>query len=333
MEENQPADLPHEVAVIGAGLAGIACACTLEQGGRRATIFEKSRSYGGRCSTRLWRECVVDHGAQYFTAEDPAFLSAIQNACREDLATIDKPILDPAGLPLPSKNRARHYHRKGNNRLARALAGDFDIRREHTLERLTKMPRGWQLDFAEGSTVHAAHVVLTCPWPQAATLLGLPTVSHFQPCLTGLFAYKGIEPGNSGSCYARQGNKDGVLAWSACENHKAGRIPDGFTVFVVQSGPEFSRNCLEAPHDDWLSLQRAELEATWDLPPDTFLEWFGHRWRFARNLQPVPAVELPQGIHIAGDSVVSSRVEDAWLSGRDCAQKILLSASGLQPQC
>ena len=39
-------------AVIGAGMAGIACARTLVQAGHRVTVFEKSRGLGGRMATR-----------------------------------------------------------------------------------------------------------------------------------------------------------------------------------------------------------------------------------------------------------------------------------------
>lgn len=332
MEDKPPANLPHDVAVIGAGLAGIACARSLQDAGFRVAIFEKSRSYGGRCSTRLWKECIVDHGTQYFTVTNPSFQTAIQNACAEDVVKIELPILDSAGKPLPL-NKERYYHRKGNNRLARALAKDLDVRREHTLERLTKSRNGWELDFAERPAVYAAQVVLTCPWPQIAKLLGLHDTSQFEPCLTGLFLYSGINLENCGDCYARQGDKQSVLAWSALENHKRGRIPAGLTAFVVQSGPKFSKEYLEAPYDDWLSCQRAELQKAWGLPADCFLDWFGHRWRFARNLSPIPPVILPAGIHVAGDSLVPSRVEDAWGSGRACAEKILHSSATARSQC
>ena len=39
-------------AVIGAGMAGIACARTLMQAGHRVTVFEKSKGPSGRLSTR-----------------------------------------------------------------------------------------------------------------------------------------------------------------------------------------------------------------------------------------------------------------------------------------
>lgn len=66
------------VAVIGAGLAGLACADALQRAGCSVSVFEKSRGPAGRMSTRRGEEAdgrawQCDHGAQYFTARDPAF--------------------------------------------------------------------------------------------------------------------------------------------------------------------------------------------------------------------------------------------------------------------
>ncbi|NBY26365.1 MAG: FAD-dependent oxidoreductase, partial [Betaproteobacteria bacterium] len=43
---------PQHLAVIGAGMAGIACARTLVQAGHTVQLFEKSRGVGGRMATR-----------------------------------------------------------------------------------------------------------------------------------------------------------------------------------------------------------------------------------------------------------------------------------------
>ena len=40
------------IAVVGAGIAGAACAASLQQAGVQVTLFDKSRGVGGRMSTR-----------------------------------------------------------------------------------------------------------------------------------------------------------------------------------------------------------------------------------------------------------------------------------------
>jgi renalase len=64
-------------AIIGAGIAGIACARTLVQAGHQVTVFEKSHTAGGRMSTRGSDFGSFDHGAQYFTVRDERFAKAL----------------------------------------------------------------------------------------------------------------------------------------------------------------------------------------------------------------------------------------------------------------
>lgn len=70
---------PH-VAVVGAGMAGVACARTLVQAGCRVTLIEKSRGFGGRMATRRTEFGSFDHGAQYFTARDSRFARVLLDA-------------------------------------------------------------------------------------------------------------------------------------------------------------------------------------------------------------------------------------------------------------
>ncbi|MGB5703206.1 MAG: FAD-dependent oxidoreductase, partial [Polyangiales bacterium] len=62
------------VAVIGAGLSGLACASALERRDFDVRVFDKGRAPGGRISTRRVEiegtEVGFDHGAQYFTVRD-----------------------------------------------------------------------------------------------------------------------------------------------------------------------------------------------------------------------------------------------------------------------
>jgi predicted NAD/FAD-dependent oxidoreductase len=61
-----------DFAIIGAGMAGLACADALKEAGHNVALFDKGRGPGGRMSTRRMEtplgEVAFDHGAQYFTA-------------------------------------------------------------------------------------------------------------------------------------------------------------------------------------------------------------------------------------------------------------------------
>ena len=60
--------MTERVAIVGAGVAGLAAARRLAGHGIPVTVLEKSRGLGGRCATRRVRtgsdELRFDHGAQ-----------------------------------------------------------------------------------------------------------------------------------------------------------------------------------------------------------------------------------------------------------------------------
>ena len=88
-----------DVAIVGAGVAGVACADALAQRGIRAVIFDAGRSVGGRAATRIDREsgAVWDHGARFVElANDEsddawrAWVEANAKKWRGDFASIER---------------------------------------------------------------------------------------------------------------------------------------------------------------------------------------------------------------------------------------------------
>ena len=169
-------------------------------------------------------------------------------------------------------------------------------------------------------------VLSTAPLPQTAALFGQTISAEYIPCLTVLLAYRGEPTGLCREAYAVSDHTSD-LAWSACENHKAGRIAAGCTVMVAQMSEAFSCRHLEVPPEEYPELVRGMVERRWRLSPDNFLAALGHRWRYARVAEPHPAPALPERCYFAGDALGASRVEDAWLAGRATALNSILSHS------
>jgi len=65
------------IAIIGAGMAGLACARHLAQAGHAPIIFDKGRGIGGRLATRRAEGLQFDHGAQYVNAHTPGFAALL----------------------------------------------------------------------------------------------------------------------------------------------------------------------------------------------------------------------------------------------------------------
>lgn len=100
------------IAIVGAGMAGIACARTLVQAGHTVTVFEKSRGVGGRMATRDSAFGTFDHGAQYFTVRDPRFVQALKTVpdlCKPWSANTVR-VLDEHGRVAAAGLPARDAH-------------------------------------------------------------------------------------------------------------------------------------------------------------------------------------------------------------------------------
>ena len=99
LKHSPPAGPARRFAVIGAGMAGVACARTLAQAGHTVTVFEKAPHVGGRTMALASPFGSFDTGAQYFTVRDERFQSALDTVpglCRPWSATTVR-VLDAAG--------------------------------------------------------------------------------------------------------------------------------------------------------------------------------------------------------------------------------------------
>lgn len=104
------------IAIVGAGMAGITASRTLAQAGHSVTVFEKSRGYGGRMATRSSEFGGFDHGSQYFTVRGDRFRRMMKWAL-DTAPDIARPwganavrVLDEHGRTLEAALPAREPH-------------------------------------------------------------------------------------------------------------------------------------------------------------------------------------------------------------------------------
>lgn len=76
----QPDDVSVSVAVVGAGLAGLACARTLTRAGVSVAILEASDGIGGRVRTDMVEGFRLDRGFQVFFTAYPEAGAALDYA-------------------------------------------------------------------------------------------------------------------------------------------------------------------------------------------------------------------------------------------------------------
>ena len=343
---------PRHIAVVGAGIAGIACARTLAQAGNQVTVFEKSRGAGGRMSTRETEFGSFDHGTQYFTVRDPRFEKALATASglvRPWSANTVR-ILDEMGRVVAASLPARESHwvaTPGMNALVRQWAqplaegGQLMLGNRVTRIEADKLhPQCWQLQ-TEGpgaqSSVHSGFdaVVLAIPSSQAHDLLRsseqgqalLPELAGVSvaPCWTLMVAFpQALQPTLShlGPQWNAARSTHHRIAWLARESSKPGRGP--IERWTVQASPEWSARHLEDDDERVKAkLLRAFTEVTGIRAEPQHAEV--HRWRFAQTDKPLGkshAWYAKSRIGVCGDWCLGHRVEDGFVSGLEMALAI-----------
>jgi renalase len=342
------------VAVIGAGMAGVTAARTLQQAGHRVVLFDKSAGFGGRMATRRSEFGSFDHGAQYFTVRDARFRTMMQWA----LATapdIARPwsanavrVLDAAGqvaaAALP-KAEPHWVAQPGMNALvahcAKALLDAGHVMQSTRVHRISHGATGWQLNAVDAHDQDAVYtgfdkVILAIPSFQARELLhnsqqhaawvkALDEVK-VDPCWTLMLAFPNALPLSPreptrplGPQWSAARSTHHRVAWLARESSKPNREP--LERWTVQASAAWSHEHLE---DDGARVQAKLLKAFAEVTGIRAEPEYAqvHRWRFAKTAVPLGKNFLwdkKSGLGVCGDWCIGHRVEDAFISGLELA--------------
>ncbi len=339
-------------AIIGAGMAGVACARTLVQAGHQVTVFEKSRGPGGRMATRSTEFGSFDHGTQYFTVRDERFARALETVpglCRPWSANAVR-VLDPFGRVLAAARNTHEPHWipvPGMNALVKHWAQPLlEAGRVELQTRVARIEpdaldaRRWQLQTeGEDDSRHVYGgfdaVLLAIPSAQAQELLATsqqaPALRQqlekvtVAPCWTLLVAFpQAMQAGMSslGPQWNAARSTHHRIAWVARESSKPGR--ERIERWTVQASPAWSHEHLE---DNPLRVQAKLLKAFAEVTGIRAEPSFAtvHRWRYAQTASPLGRSHLWDAkarIGACGDWCLGHRVEDAFLSGLELALKI-----------
>jgi predicted NAD/FAD-dependent oxidoreductase len=280
------------VIVVGAGIAGLACAREILDAGIPVRVIERSPVVGGRLASVRIDGRTADVGAAYVTADDPAFLGRLQTW------RID-------GLAHPWTDTFRGQHGPGPMRWSapgglRSLAEDLARELEITLDtEVTGLPE-------------AGAVVLAMPGPQALRIADLAPAREqsWSPSLAVVLTYRErVWPDFHGAFV----NDHPVLA-TVCDD--GDRRGDRAPVLVAHATPEF------APSGDGAKLAAAVGEF---LGIDEIPRIDAFPWPYATPVPGTRPFAKVGNVYLCGDAYGKPRVQTAWLSGRAVARDIIHS--------
>ena len=306
--------MAKRVAIIGAGMAGLAAARLLREAGADCTIFDKSRGLGGRMATRRTGDFSFDHGAQYFTARGPRFRALVDewSAAGHAASWYDHDVIVGApGMTAP----------------ARAMAAGLDTVMGLEVKSLSRDPQGWSIHGGEEVFGGFTAVVVAIPAPQTTSLIKTGGLSflelasaRYAPCIALMLAFD-REAAFQGERMCRD---KGPIAWIARNSSKPGR-PAGQETFVVHASPDWSRAYLdETPEAILKKLSPFALDLI--SAPTAPIFATAHRWRYALVEQAlaVPCLwDAKAAVGACGDYCLGPRVEAAFDSGEAMARAIL----------
>ncbi|GEL17873.1 NAD(P)/FAD-dependent oxidoreductase [Pseudonocardia asaccharolytica] len=298
------------VVVVGAGIAGVACALELRAAGVAVRVLDRAPVVGGRMASRELHGRVVDYGAAYFTVRDREFADVVAHWQARGLArpwTAELAVLDAGGRGH-SPGPMRWAAPGGLRSLVADLAAGLDLQLGHEVRRVGPGP------VVDGEPADA--VVLAMPDPQAVRLLD--PASPAAACVTGrawhpvLAVAAGFPEREWADLPAAFVNDHPVLSLVADDGDRRG---DGAPVLVAHSTAALARRYDSDPD----AAVAAVVGAVRDLLGlASYTVWTDIHW------WPCAAPEIGRdepflfgddGIGLAGDGWGSPRIETAWRSG------------------
>lgn len=304
-------------AIVGAGMAGLACADALKHAGHSVSVFDKGRHAGGRMSTRRvptsLGEAAIDHGAQYFTARDPDFAQLV--ATWHDLGI---------AVPWPLAGLDAWVGVPGMNSIIEKMASAHAVTWGQHVTGMTRRNDEWWLSGKSAEIGPFDAAVLAIPAEQAAAMLSLHDFSmartammaRSQPCWASMFVFD--RPLDDLPVVIRN---RGVISWAARNSAKPGRRDP--EAWVVQASGSWSLAHLEASPEFVSELLYEALSEAMGRPLPQPASAVSHRWRYALSAGTGDgALWNPTiGLGVCGDWLIGPRVECAWLSGQVLAKR------------
>ena len=327
--------MQKKIAIIGAGIAGLSIANKLAQN-YQVTIFDKSRGVGGRMATRRNENYHFDHGAQFFTAKTDQFQKFCHKAQQDDIITPWQcKLAEINNDVIINTNISEKYYvaKPQMNNLCKYLSKDLPVILQTTILDLNFKNNKWSLiadsknpNLTTEILTNFDGVILAIPPQQALTILPKNFINYDiveNTKMIGCFTLMLGLATKLNLSFNAANVKNSIIQWLAINNSKPQR-PNN-TALVIHSDNYWAEENIEA---DPIIIQEKLITHLQKIIPIKIADIRYkslHRWRYANHLEESAAKSLFDSklkLGVCGDWLLSSKVENAFLSASDLANKI-----------
>jgi renalase len=315
--------MKKNIAVIGAGISGVYVAKELSKIAD-ITVFEKSRGFGGRMSTRTRGDYQFDHGAQYFTARTKSFQQFLEPFARNGIISKWKPKI--VGIEKGGAPKVRNLNPDTPfyvpvpkmSGFCRHLASELDVRLQTKIDKIINDGDKLSLYAGDDFLGQFDWVICAIPSHQVAEIM--------PECFSYMNEIKNIK---MQGCYSlMRGFKPPLdikwdaasvngydISWVAVNSTKPER-PTKYSI-IAHSTNEWAEDNIEA------NLEESKLHLMSELSDITGLDLTSadhidlHRWRYAnaRKQKGQKAyIDFDNNLAACGDWSIEGKIEAAFNS-------------------
>ncbi|WP_262695698.1 NAD(P)/FAD-dependent oxidoreductase [Kordiimonas aquimaris] len=309
-----------KVAIIGAGMTGIACMRSLKAAGAKVSIFEKSRGAGGRMATRRMGNGIsADHGAQFFTSRSQEFTNTLNEWIADGLVA----------SWVKSNNEQKFVGSPAMNSPLKFGIPPGKLHSSTHITHLEKVGNKWTLCNGDIQYASYDYVVCTVPAPQVPAIIGTTASELIEqinavtiaPCWALMLVFN--SPLHTDLNYWRDRND--IVSWIGRNSSKPGRdfVQDSWTVHAT---PEWSAENLELQPEEAVEAVYAAFSRIISIKTQDPIIKTAHRWRYAKTLNPLGEpflINNDNSLFVGGDWCLGARVEHAFESGRLIAENLI----------
>jgi len=321
------------IAVIGAGLAGITIASKIKEK-FDVKVFEKSKDVGGRMSTRRETPFTFDHGAQFFKIKTINFKNFLQELFAQKkikpwsfrLAYFEGQYLSKIKMIKDSDNFFVGVPNMDS--IIKYLSKSCDVILNTKIERIIRKNDKWNL-YDQNKRSHGLYdwIVLSLPAQQSLDLITNKISFHslikkikMNGCFSLMF---GINKSLNLAYDAALIEKEDI-AWFSVNNSKPSRMNKN--CLIINSSYEYASKNMNTPRDKVLKhlLSKSSKLLNYDLMKSTMIKM--HQWRYVEaKYSPKENffIDHKEKIAVCGDWFINSRVEGAFISANELSKEII----------